>query len=67
MSALKIGDIFSIGDILDCGCEVVPVTIPCGWQYEGTDDEGMGHDYADTGCGDCQFGVPGVYHECGEG
>ncbi len=51
-----------VGTALDCGCVVTRANIPCGGDY---DDEGyqIGHDYPDTGCGDCRFGVPAVYHD----
>lgn len=51
-----------VGTVLDCGCIVTRANIPCGGGY---DDEGYqnGHDYPDTGCGDCRFGVPAVYHD----
>jgi len=53
-----------VGTVLECGCTVTRANIPCGDACDGTDDEGLGHDYPDTGCGDCRFGVPAVYHGC---
>ena len=51
-----------VGTILDCGCEVTRANIPCGVE---DDDDGIrwGHDYPDTGCDECRFGVPAVYHD----
>ena len=45
-----------IGTVLECGCEVEHHDIGC-----------EDHDYPDTGCGDCRFGVPAVLHECQDG
>lgn len=51
-----------VGTVLDCGCEVTRANFGCGGEY---DDDGyqVGHDYPDTGCGECRFGVPAVYHD----
>lgn len=53
-----------VGTVLGCGCEVTCANFPCG-DYLGDDEDGysQGHDYPDTGCGDCRFGVPAVYHD----
>ena len=54
-----------VGTTLDCGCEVTRTNIPCG-QIDWDDEAEyavFGHDYPDTGCGDCRFGVPAVYHD----
>lgn len=43
-----------IGDVQVCGCEVEPVSVPCA-RHEDCGE-------AQTDCGDCRFGVPGVRH-----
>lgn len=46
---------WSIGNVRPCGCEVEPVSIAC---------ERHEHEWgqAQTDCGDCEYGVPGVRH-----
>lgn len=54
-----------VGTTRPCGCKVTRVSIPCG--YLGNEDEdgnSLGHDYPDTGCEACRFGVPAVLHDC---
>lgn len=48
-----------VGTVLDCGDEVTRANIPCEWHEER-------YGYARPDCGDCRFGVPAVYHECGD-
>lgn len=45
-----------IGDYRPCGCEVVPVAVAC-------DFHELEWQTAQTDCGDCEYGVPGVWHE----
>lgn len=46
-----------IGTVLDCGCTVARIGIPCAR---------CAREYgpAQPDCGDCRFGVPGLYHRC---
>lgn len=44
-----------IGDTRPCGCPVEAITVPCG-PHEAEWGQ------AQTDCGDCRFGVPGVRH-----
>jgi hypothetical protein len=50
---------WNIGDTLPCGCEVVPVAVPCEFH-----ERELGQ--AQTDCSDCEYGVPGVRHERNE-
>lgn len=46
-----------VGTVLDCGCEVERGSVPCGYHADA-------YGVAQADCGDCEFGVPLVYHEC---
>lgn len=48
-----------VGTTLPCGCEAGRANWPCA--YHG---EQLG--VAQPDCGDCEFGVPAVWHKCGE-
>jgi len=48
-----------IGTVLPCGCEVGHYAFAC--EYHG-----QRYGAAQAGCGDCRFGVPAVWHRCGE-
>ena len=51
-----------VGITAPCGCEVSRANIACGDLGPGA-DESYGHDYPQTDCPYCQFGVPAVWHE----
>jgi hypothetical protein len=53
MSAIPEG--WNVGDIRPCGCEVVYVSQPCEFH-----EQEWG--YAQSDCGECEFGIPGVWH-----
>lgn len=44
-----------IGDVQVCGCEVEPIAVAC-------DRHEAEWGQAQTDCGDCRYGVPGVRH-----
>lgn len=49
-----------VGTALGCGCVVELGNLPC--EYHASK-----YGVARPDCGDCEFGIPLVYHECEEG
>lgn len=47
-----------VGTILSCGCEVIRGNLACDYHAERWGP-------AQPDCGDCDFGVPLAYHDCG--
>lgn len=48
-----------VGTVLGCGCEVGRHNFPCTYH-------GQRYGVARPDCGDCRFGVPSIWHKCGE-